>query len=940
MRRTTLTAALSCLLLLGLLTPVTAQAGSGGTPARSSGGVRSDVGAAVKGVDWSRFLPDGRGFAGVSASAAESADATRADLRRGATEQRDGERTALARAGVRNGRYYDTCNDAGGSRLDLRATLLVQRDDQMGFLGYTCQPWATPDLEGASFIWALYTPEYAPAPEPTPAEGAAPATGGPRHPDFFVTVFLHRGVIETVVVRAPDPDPSTWFTTWHARGQRVDEHAVDVVVPTKSFGQAPGASTQFNFEWVMVPAAGPIDVFPERYEGAADDPAHRDLVEETGEFPQPCDGAYTGQSADSGAAPVAPDAAGSDWTLRGVGTDRPQASSDRIVAVIDDGVSGHRAGLAGRVLSGYDSHIGVELSRIGDGIDSDRGGHGSAVASVLAGARDAGAGMTGLDTGANLLPVRVVDANGCISDEHLAEGIRYAARVLTGERAHAGVARIHKPFLDRGAAPPRHVIAVAIAGPDSDVLRQAIDFAQSKGVVVVAAAGNGGAAGAIGYPAAYPGVIAVGATTSEDRLAAYTSRGRAMDVIAPGGDTSGRPGRDVVAFWELNQLRAQHGTGIATGLVAAAVSLYRSTHPGADIGGIRRALASSAVDFGVEGHDPATGFGRLDLPRFLATAPGPDSARNLLDRVDADEPAHSAALVSLRRFPAADSAPHAVLVRADVFADALAGAPLSATGPLLLSGRTVLPERTSAELDRVLAPGSKVYLLGGTSAIDAGVAAELVRRGYAVQRLSGPSRIETSIAIADEVRALYGSSTVGVARAFGSTTDETAAWADAITGGAWAARARTPLVVTTGDRVHPATAAALRRWAPGQTVLLGGTGALSAAVEANVPNPRRVSGPDRAATAAAIAGLWPEPREGFTIINGYAPTGWAFGLAAAGLAADTGRPLLVTVQSTLPPATAAAVRARCGGDRSVLLVGSANLIGGSVEELLAGEATC
>jgi putative cell wall-binding protein len=180
--------------------------------------------------------------------------------------------------------------------------------------------------------------------------------------------------------------------------------------------------------------------------------------------------------------------------------------------------------------------------------------------------------------------------------------------------------------------------------------------------------------------------------------------------------------------------------------------------------------------------------------------------------------------------------------------------------------------------------------------------------------------------------------TVGLARAFGTTADETAAWADAITGGGWAASTRSPLLVTTGDQLHPAVAATINGWSPQRTVLFGGGAALSHAVEAAVLNPHRVAGADRAATGAAVAELWPE-RNGFTVVNGYIPTGWAYGMAAAGLAADTGRPVLVTTQNDLPPATRAAVASRCG-QGPVTLIGSAAVIGGTVEAELAMAASC
>lgn len=66
-----------------------------------------------------------------------------------------------------------------------------------------------------------------------------------------------------------------------------------------------------------------------------------------------------------------------------------------------------------------------------------------------------------------------------------------------------------------------------------------------------------------------------------------------------------------------------------------------------------------------------------------------------------------------------------------------------------------LPPETRSELDRVLGPGGLVYVLGGDRAVSPAVVATLQADGYTVRRLAGPSRVETAIAVADEVRAQF-----------------------------------------------------------------------------------------------------------------------------------------------------------------------------------------
>lgn len=270
------------------------------------------------------------------------------------------------------------------------------------------------------------------------------------------------------------------------------------------------------------------------------------------------------------------------------------------------------------------------------------------------------------------------------------------------------------------------------------------------------------------------------------------------------------------------------------------------------------------------------------------------------------------------------TASHAVLTRMDVFSDSLAGAALTTGGPLLGVWSDRLPFEVAEELRRVLPFGETVYLLGGVEAISEGVERDVEALGYEVRRLSGPTRIETAIAVADEVRALNPEiRDAGLARAFGDDTEPSSAWADSVTGGAWAAGRGAPILVTDTARMHPAVDQWLRDDQPRRTVLFGGRAALSTHVEEAAPNAQRVWGPDRAETAARIVErLWgvhaPGPRN-FVIINGWADHGWLWGLAASGVSADHEAPILLVSGDAVPEATAGLL-SRCGEPQVDLLV--------------------
>lgn len=306
------------------------------------------------------------------------------------------------------------------------------------------------------------------------------------------------------------------------------------------------------------------------------------------------------------------------------------------------------------------------------------------------------------------------------------------------------------------------------------------------------------------------------------------------------------------------------------------------------------------------------------------------------ERVDAGSAPQAALQISRARF-AEGSAKAVVIARSDAFADALAGSALTRSAPLLLTPGDALDPAVDTEVRRAALPGSTVYLLGGESALSPAVASRL-SEDYQVVRLRGATRIETAIAIAEEVRATGGDlGTVLLARAGGPPGDPTAAWADSLAGGAYAAALRAPILFTPTEQVHPVVTDALRRYDPVRTVLLGGTAALSETVEAGVPNAARVFGADRAGTASEVArGLWPANRASYVVVNGYAPDGWAYGLAAAGVAADAGAPLLLSQAESVPMETVRRTASPCGLAPSidVLLIGAGERLGAAVADLV------
>lgn len=324
----------------------------------------------------------------------------------------------------------------------------------------------------------------------------------------------------------------------------------------------------------------------------------------------------------------------------------------------------------------------------------------------------------------------------------------------------------------------------------------------------------------------------------------------------------------------------------------------------------------------------------VGLPAAARSAQDPwSSDPGVTPRIGANTPLASAIRISQARFNA-DGAAHAVLSRLDVFADALAGTPLVADGPLLLTPSDRLHDAVRSEVDRVLPDGGRVYLLGGTAALAQAVEDELRDAGYDVKRLAGPDRLATAAATAAEVTARHpeAADVRLIARAFGTPNNPTAAWADSVTGGGFAAHARTPVLLSNSDQLSSAAREGIS--GASQVVLLGGTAALSKQVQSQagevVPQVDRAAGKDRADTAKKIAtALWRRPTGAgrFTMINGFVNSGWAFGLPAAGLAADFQAPILPVAADVLPDATASATR-NCADSKQVhtLVVGQSAVV--------------
>ncbi|MEU1507808.1 type VII secretion-associated serine protease mycosin [Kitasatospora sp. NPDC005748] len=303
----------------------------------------------------------------------------------------------------------------------------------------------------------------------------------------------------------------------------------------------------------------------------------------------------------------------SQWPLRTFAAETkvwPVSQGEGIVvAVVDGGVSQDHQDLVGQVLPGADFAGGKSDGRL----DSD--GHGTAMASLIAGTgHGASAGVIGLAPKAKVLPVKVRSVDGLAEAQQsdLAQAVRFAA--------------------DRGV----QVISISLggySGADSQT-RDAIGYAVSKDIVVVASAGNSGnKSSPVEYPAAFPGVVAVAAVDEQNRVWEKSTFGPETTIAAPG------VGIYHASITSTSSYNVGNGTSDATAYVSATAALIRSKYPGLSAGQVINRMIKSATAPGDGSAVPNAhyGYGVVDPAKALEANPAVDGgprANPLLGRAE------------------------------------------------------------------------------------------------------------------------------------------------------------------------------------------------------------------------------------------------------------------------------------------------------------------
>ncbi len=228
--------------------------------------------------------------------------------------------------------------------------------------------------------------------------------------------------------------------------------------------------------------------------------------------------------------------------LQAVGADgnRSTWGQEITVAVLDTGVEDHPTFGKGQI---------THLDLVNDGQPFD--GHGTAVASLIAGQDKRAPGVA---PASHILDVRVANSQGESNSFTLADGIVRAA--------------------DAGA----QVINISLASyGDAAVVREAVAYAQSKGAVVVAAAGNDQTADQLAYPAAIASVVSVGGVDANFQQAYFANSGQGLDVTAPAVGIQSAYGPDSIVVGD----GTSQATAITSGVAAYGLSSGSTSASGA-----------------------------------------------------------------------------------------------------------------------------------------------------------------------------------------------------------------------------------------------------------------------------------------------------------------------------------------------------------------------
>ncbi len=543
------------------------------------------------------------------------------------------------------------------------------------------------------------------------------------------------------------------------------------------------------------------------------------------------------------------------------------------VAVIDTGVYAEHKDLQGRLTDGYDT-----LNK--DHTPDDKDGHGTHVAGIIA-ANTNSFGITGTAPGVSVVPIKT-GTGDILSSDAIIAGINYAITKKVD------------------------VINMSFGSFDSNSgIEGALWEAHKKGIVLVASSGNDESS-KVAFPAAYPWVIAVGATdlrTNTTKKADFSNFGGFLDIMAPGvylKSTSLTGGYDD----KLN------GTSFSAPVISGLAALLKTKHPDWQPEDIEFALENGAAAMGSQQFSVTTGFGEVNgnkaLHSLLEGRKKDGSSFSITNTKLLTEPEYNKEGLDfpndqdLYRMEITHTGTASVTIHSPAkYMDLVARLYQKKDGKLSrLMEEDEGMQGDSETLDFTISPGT--YYIGITDYYE-----NWSKQNYSIEvkkqldqpvRINGSTRYETAVEISK--KGWSKADTVVLA-----TGDN---FPDALSGSPLAYALHSPILLTKRSSLAKETEKELTRLGAKNVYILGGEGAVSDQVrkslEAMDINVTRLAGTNRYETSAEIAKEMLKIKGETRFDKAIVSSGEKFpdALSSASYAARNGYPILLTKQNELP----------------------------------------
>ncbi|WP_413304064.1 S8 family serine peptidase [Bacillus sp. 1P10SD] len=514
-----------------------------------------------------------------------------------------------------------------------------------------------------------------------------------------------------------------------------------------------------------------------------------------------------------------------------------------VVAVIDSGVDLDHPDLRDTLVEGTNI-IQPSLPPI------DIDGHGTHVAGLVGATTGNGIGLSSIAKQVKIMPIKVIEHDtGYMSD--VVKGILYA--------------------VDHGAT----IINLSLGSLNNmQALQDAIDYAESKNVLIIAAAGNEGK-NQVMYPAAYEEVISVGSVdTNTLQRASFSNYGSYVDVYVPG-----------TGIWSTfmnDDYTLMDGTSMSSGIVSSVAAMLKRQAPFLTAEQIRTLIEGSLTASGQEKLvNTARALQLIDTYQRLYGATSMETSIEISKQGWAKLPAKTLTIHNKSL-----TGTFVIIATADTFPDSLVAAPLATylDSPILLVKHQQVTEELKAELQRI--NPDYIAVIGGENAIPLNVEAQLHELGMETVRLAGSTRYETAVVVNQAIP-------FATNKAFVVSGEN---YPDALSVASYSGKLQYPLLFTRSAFIPDQVKAYLSDKAITKTYVIGGEMVIGNAVFASLPSPHRIDGGTRFETNYNVHRTFGDEEN--TTLPLYFATGLNFpdALAVGPLAARTGSPVILVPQ--------------------------------------------